>query len=53
MWTDIDESLKIDINQYLKIIDLTILIEKLLTDAEIVRLVLKEHDKIKLYDKIN
>ena len=51
--TDIDESLKIDINQYLEIVDLTIPTEELLTNAEITRLVLKERDKIKLNDKIN
>jgi len=34
--TDIDESLKININQYLEIVDLTIPTEELLTDAEIV-----------------
>ena len=53
MQTDIDESLKININQYLEIVDLTIPIEELLTDAEIVWLVLEERDKIKLNDKIN
>ncbi len=53
MQTDIDKSLKIDINQYLEIVDLTIPTEKLLTNAEIVQLVLEKYDKIKLNDKIN
>jgi len=42
-----------DINQYLEIVDLTILTEELLTDAEIIWLVLEKCDKIKLNNKIN
>jgi len=51
--TNMNESLKIDINQYLEIIDLTTPTEEPLTDAKIIQLVLKERDKPKLNDKIN
>ena len=51
--TNMNESLKIDINQYLEIIDLTTPTEEPLTDAEIIQLVLEECDKPKLNDKIN
>jgi len=49
-----NKSLKTNINQYLKIVDLTISTEQPLTDTEIVQLVLEEQrDKVKPNDKIN
>ena len=51
--TNMNEFLKIDINQYLEIIDLTTPTEEPLTDAKIIQLVLEERDKPKLNDKIN
>ena len=52
--TNMDESLKVDIDQYLEVVDLTVPTEQQLTDIEIVQLVLEEQrNDTKLNNEIN